>query len=177
MDTKESYEALEWQIMRSIRYHERRERFFKIWHTIVMSAVVLAGAYGIVMLGFKIDLPTWIKLAPMVILSVFSAIDVVVGFATKAALYNELKRRFIKIQIKMIDMRDNQEGIDQLMKDVLTIELDEPPILDILNIICHNEVATIKGEEDRMVKLTSVQRLLAPLLDWQLDKVHGSEAR
>ena len=54
----------------------------------------------------------------------------------------------------------------------LAIEADEPPVLRVLDALCHNELVTALGLDDaERAAVTPLQRWLAPLVDVRPDRL------
>ena len=170
-DLQEKLDDLRQDVMRSVRYHDHREGFLKSCHTAVMFLVALSGSYAVVVFGTTMGeyLHPAVKLAPFFVITALSLLDIVVGFATKAALHGEFKRKYARVERQMVDVGENasEEEVARLRKKYLLIEVDEPPVLTVLNCVCHNEVAVIENKADDMVYLSPLQRLLANMLDWR----------
>ena len=172
MDLQETFDDLMWDVRRSVRYHSRRREFFSFWHTLVSVSVVMVGSATIAAFGVALgeSLPLWIKLLPLGAVTLFCALDVVIGFADRAALHADLMRQFIRIEQRLERIRHDlgEEELVNLRNDVLRIEADEPPVLRVLNTLCHNELARAMGADRKyQVQVAWHQRLLANYLDFQ----------
>ena len=164
------YEELVWRTERSARYHERRARFFSTCHIIVMVAAVLSGSATIAIVGELVaqDWPPLMKALPMAVVTVLACIDVVLRFADKAALHGDLRRRFLRVEKQLVKLSEDSpdKEIARLYAEVLDIETEEPPVLQILNIICYNDVVRARGEDrEHLAELSFLQKLCAPFFD------------
>ena len=166
------YDDLLFGVRRSIRYHDRRVAFFDRFHRFVLFLTMIAGSAGIVafIAEFSQAWPQWLKLLPIALISLAAGIDLVVGTADKARLHDRLKARFIALE-KTMQLSGETDDVQREWKtERLDIESDEPPVLRILDTLCHNEVMRSMGyAKDRFIPVNTVQRLLSPFCDWDAD--------
>ena len=159
-------------VRRSVRYHNRREMFFDRFHTITSAVNIIFGSATILsVLG---DLGKVYPVVAASIVTVFSALDLVVGTAKMARMHNNLARRFIILEKEMITKKDfAEEDLQHFVGIRLDIEADEPPILKVLDSICHNELMRAMGyPKDKWVKIRWYQRMLAQFLDIREYAIH-----
>lgn len=137
------YSDLLWDVRRSRRYHDRREQFLLrtartgTWLSLVGSSAtvfaVIGGTWGATLAG----------LATMAI----SAFNLAVGAGDAARKHNDLRRRFIALEVEMV--RADQDDLPAVVRDwaaeYLKIESDEPPIMGNLDRLCHNELVRAEG--------------------------------
>ena len=91
-----------------------------------------------------------------------------VALTSKAArLHSDLARRFIELEKEFLpEKATTRAELDRLEAARLTIEADEPPILRILDSVCHNELLRAMGYEDEVfLKIFWFQRLFANFID------------
>ena len=167
-DLEDRWHDLLFGVRRSVRYHMRRQQFFERWHTVTSAVSVIFGSATVVLLLSKMG-TAWVA-ATAVVVTFFSAIDLVVGTSRAARSHNDLARRFI-------DLEKSVTGVDQPSEDAyrafvarrLSIEADEPPVLRNLDILCHNELLRAMGyPSDHNAALGTAQRALAQFFDWRL---------
>ena len=166
--------SLLWGVRRSVRYHDRRQGFFERWHVLVMLMALLGGSTTIAAFGSNLleSWPPLLKFLPAALITVFSAADLAIGFAAKAALYGELKRRFIRLERELLPLGHDpdppEDEINRLWQERLAIEADEPPVLFALNTICHNELLRAEGRDEKGLRqIPLLTRWLAPFCDWR----------
>lgn len=131
-------DAMLFGIRRSVRYHERRKRFYELWSTTTTTLALLFGsATFFSMINDRKELQT--LAAALVTLT--ASLDLVIGFSRKACLHEELKKRFISLEMKAAA----GATINDLQMERLAIEAEEPPVMKALNVICHNELMIADG--------------------------------
>jgi len=152
-------------VRRSVRYHMRRVSFFYRAHKWL---TVLAATGGVGTITALVIGSSQATLVFGGVTAFFSVIDLVFNLAKRAREHNDLARRFIDLEKELFDA---EEGIDRMMLADLTgqrlsIEKDEPPVLRVLDIICHNELVTAMdcGEEYEK-RVMWFQRLCADFFD------------
>lgn len=170
MDLQKQHHDLLFGIRRSIRYHSRRQGFFRNCHTLVMLIALLFGTTAVVTFLTEIaaSWPLWVKLSPAVLVSIFTALDLVIRFNDKAWLHADFVRRFTDLEIQL--QRPNQtldsDIIDSITEKRLELEVHEPPVLRVLDTLCHNELLRAMGYEKTMqIKVGFFQRILAQFFD------------
>jgi len=144
----EEYENKErellFRIEKSVRYHDHRKRFFELIHNWITFLVALSGTATFVTLVAEMGprVPLFLAFA----VTVFSLGDLIVKSPDKIRLYDDLKRRFIALEKKIILLKEPDTDFqNKLNADILNIEADEPPNLRTLTAICHNETLQAKG--------------------------------
>lgn len=161
--------ALLFDVRRSIRYHDRRRAFFDMLHraTAVLT-VFLASSILLDLLGNSTT-PWWLTLVAS-LAAALAALDVVIGFARSANLHQDLKRRFVTLEMQMVLGDNGEETFHRYMAERLNIEQDEPPIFRALDLLCNNEVAQAEGlskeNDPEFAAVTRFQRLTSHLLRW-----------
>ena len=117
------FEELSWRVLSSVRYHGRRESFFMICHSAMAVLALTTGSF--VFMAGLVDEPLgwWASILGVVVM-VLSFTDILVRFGARAALHDELRRRFVHIETKMACVsKDDTARIDRLMKEVLELRL------------------------------------------------------
>ena len=101
--------------------------------------------------------------------TLFSAIDLVVGTSKMARLHEFLARRFIDLEKKIISIPQEQfsaNDFNQLTTERLDIEADEPPVKQVLDSLCQNELLRSMGYgREEFVHVAIYQRLFAQFFD------------
>lgn len=169
--------ALLFDVRRSARYHSRRRAFydrcnlFNSWVGVVFgSATVMALLAG---LGTG-----WAALAAALV-SVVAAFDLVVGTSRQARLHADLARRFIGLEKKIVAGAVPDDGLlAAWTQERLDIEMEEPPILRVLDALCHREQMRSMGyPPEQLPKIGVWQGLLAQWLDLGADRLQGPQAQ
>jgi hypothetical protein len=159
-------------IKRSIRYHHHRRRFFdRLDEFIKIFSLVTGSGAFLTAMGAHQGL-TQVFAALVALLSIIS---LVVGPAQAARLHEELARKFAKLELEIKRAgRLDADKLDSFVADRLTIESDEPPVLRVLDTICHNELCRASGYEScEFYKIDPVQRFFANIIDlwpWRMKK-------
>jgi len=150
-------------IRRSIRYHIRRRKFYENWHLLTSAAGVVFGSAAVGSLLSSID--SYIALWSAGIVAILSPMDLVVGTSKKAWLHAELAKRFIELE-KEIGVEMTEENYHRLCNARLDIEMEEPPVLHVLNMICHNELLRAMGYGEKYkMEIKWYQRCAAHFFD------------
>ncbi len=152
-------------VRRSIRYHNRRTRFFDRTHKLSTFLSALGGTATLASVLAKAG-PAW-TLSCALAVAVFSVIDLVVGTAQAARLHNDLSKRFFALEKSIISLKAPEaENIAELTAQRLDIEADEPPPLKVLDSMCHNELLRAMGyDKSEFVEIKWYQRRFSQLFD------------
>jgi hypothetical protein len=160
---------LEFSIRRSMRYNLRRRAFFEFWHRMTSASAVLFGSATLTSLFA--NLPMHYTASAAVVVTVLGGFDLVIGLASHAWTHADIARRFIELEKQMIAVTPSEAELRRLTGARLDIERDEPPVLNVLNVICHNDVCLAQGLHADIVPLTWMQRQLANFTDIGLHKL------
>lgn len=161
----ERHHRLLFGVRRSVRYHNRRRMFFDGFGLFKSACTVILGSGT--MVGILTSGGSAFTLLAAALITVLSAIDLVVGTSKAARLHSDLARRFIELEKEFLpEKATTRAELDRLEAARLTIEADEPPILRILDSVCHNELLRAMGYEDEVfLKIFWFQRLFANFID------------
>ena len=153
-------------IRRSIRYHDRRVLHYDMLHSCGRTLSLLFGAAAFASCATNL----FPHATPIFALCVafVSALELGFGFSIKARKHDDLKKRFAVLECRAEKI--GEENItEDILRDIkverLAIEADEPPVLHVLNIICHNEISHAEGRDDDLYTLPIWQRLLSGFVD------------
>lgn len=131
-------------VRRSVRYHNRRRAFFEGWVIFTNAVSVIFGSAAMWVFWSKTD-PALGVYAAMVV-TFFSAVSLVVGASQCARLHSDLARRFFLLEKEMALADDVPEELRRVWTAKrLDIEADEPAILRVVDVMCHNELAQAMG--------------------------------
>lgn len=172
------YDDLLFGVRRSIRYHSRRRGFYERFHAVVLFLAVVFGSATLGAFGGALGegLPLWIKLAPAVLATVLSAADLVIGSMRKAWQHADLARRFIDLERRLMasSATPDEALVTELTSERLAIEVDEPPVLRVLDTLCHNELLRAMGyPPDRQIRVGFWQRACAQFFDLREHRLTG----
>ena len=98
------------------------------------------------------------------------SIDLVVGTASAAHLHYDLSRQFIELerQMELAARPIDAQSLAKFTARRLEVEADEPPVLRVLDAMCHNELARAMGSErSHFARIRFYQRWLAHFFDVQ----------
>lgn len=158
-----TYELL-FGINRSARYHSHRRRFYESWNTATVALAVLGGSSAAVAF-FSTPASSWLGAAFAGVVALASALDLAVGTSRCANLHGDLARRFIALEQRFAHGRNlEDEEFEQLTRMRLEIESGEPPVLRLLDVICHYELLRALGDQRRPPRIPLWRRVLAPWL-------------
>ena len=168
-ELKTEYDALLFAVLRSIRYHRHRERFFERVHHLAALTTAIAGAATVATLVADLAPSwTWLRIAAASLTAAGSATELVLGAARGAREHSQLAARFIGIEKELRRARPglNAEALEELQSQRLQLEAAGPPVYRVLEAICHNELITALGRNRAELRtVTTWQRQWRHLLD------------
>jgi len=101
--------------------------------------------------------------------AIAGAFDLVVGTARAARLHADLAREFFALEKAMVKIDSpDKSDLQRIWAQRLELEATEPPVLRVLDSICHNELLRAMGyapDDDAMLVIAWYQRVLAHFLD------------
>lgn len=163
--TDDQYAVL-FGVRRSVRYHDRRRAFFEQLHRLTAVLTVLMAGSVLFDIGKPGAPAVWLT-ALAVIAALLAAIDMVVGYASRASLHRDLKQRFVDLEMDVLARGDSPEVWTAHRLARLAIERDEPPIYRALDLLCYNELLIAEGcDPAKLVALKKWQRWTRHLLHW-----------
>ena len=171
----DEWHGMLFDIRRSIRYHNRRRAFFdRLEQTSNMAALVFGSATIGGILGqtpYKI-----IALGAAALVIILSSVNLVAGSTRRARDHADFARRFIDLEKKMVLSDPSNQCLRNITTERLAIEAEEPPVLQVLNVLCHNEQMRAMGyPPEQMAKVGFLQRTFAQLFDWQEERLSNTD--
>lgn len=165
LDTR--WKAMLFGIRRSSRYHQRRRAFFdRLDRTSNIASVVFGSTafIGVLQGENAKNLALWASAG----LAILAGVNLVLGSAIRARDHSDFMRRYVELEKRMLQPV-SQELLSSITADRLSIESDEPPVLHVLNSICHNEQLRAEGvySKDEYAAIGPLQRLFSQLFDFR----------
>lgn len=135
-------------VRKSVRYHQRRRAFFEGIATTIATLQIASSSYAVLLLlGARKDVGAALLVAGTA--GLLAAVNLAVGTQRRATLHASLAQRFSTLERTMVPHEFNrcgrQETVDGFRQQRLDIEEDEPPKLRVIDVLCHNELATATG--------------------------------
>lgn len=149
MENLESeWHGITFDVRRSVRYHMCRRRTYERFDKITNMLSVIFGSaavYGVLETNSK----SW-ALGAAAVVTITSSINLVIGSSQRAREHGDLARRFIELEKRLLG-EPNAEVLYQVKQERLTIEAEEPPVLQILDCMCYNDQLRAEGRDDLLV--------------------------
>lgn len=169
-DLEDRWHDILFGVRRSIRYHQRRRAFFdRLDQLSNMLSVIFGSAaiYGILERDYQA-----LALIASALVTILASINLVVGSAQRARAHSDFSRRYVELEKRMLGQPDEQV-LHQVSAERLSIEADEPPVLHVLNAMCHNELMRAMGyKKEQLATIGPLQRLFAQLFDFCEETIH-----
>ena len=155
----------------------RRQRFFDRLDRAAALASLVAGSSTVVALLASVG--EGLVLAAAAATAAAGACAAVFMPGRRARQHNDLAREFIGLERDLIGTAGDltPERLAELADRRLAIEAGEPPILRVLDALCHNELLTaVGGSDDQRATITRLQRWLANWTDYRADRLRKRAA-
>lgn len=156
-------------VKRSVRYHAKRRQFFERCHRLIKIFALIAGSAAFVSVVKDNKL---LAVTCTLITTFFSALDMIIKFSENARIHTELAQEFVDLQQMIVAVDEAKSAVELqvilrgLMASRLKIETKEPPILRVLDTLCHNELLRAEGYDTKdYVQVNWYQRLMSQIVD------------
>lgn len=171
----EEVHQLTFYAKRCIRYHMRREAFFAKLNKLNSFLGVVFGSAAIATL---LKDQQSLTLASAGLVTVFSALDLVVGTGNRSTLHGDLRKRFLSIETRLQAPGLTPTDLSTLRLEMRSIEAEEPPALAFLNEMASNEVIRSMYPADEaktlLADLPWRKRVTANFIDWDVSPYIGN---
>lgn len=156
----------------SQRYHQRRARFLDLCDAWSRAVSVLAGTSAI---GTILTQAPQAAVGLSAVVAVVGTLSLVFEFSTRARLHLDLARRYCELEAELLQRAPlDAAAVQQAHARLRAIEAEEPRTLGALVVLCQNEIARARGQEEHVVPLPLHHRLSAQLIDWTAPPPKGA---
>jgi len=166
-DLSKEHHAILFGVRRSIRYHSRRRSYYD--HISKSAAVLSAIGGSATIIALLSTLPQQVAITFAASVACLSAVNLVVSPAQAARAHHDFVKAFIALEKDLVAIDPARMTLEQYNAHNsarLDIEAQEPPVLSVLNTICHNELVRAMGYgKDQLVKISCWQRWSSNFLD------------
>ncbi len=160
----ERWHALQFDVQRSIRYHERRRAFFSMSNKLSEASAILFGSAAVVSLLKEWEVAV---IVASIIVTVLATLNLVFGTVAMSYKHADLGKRFIDLHRKMLTSQATEDQYLRLVDERLTIERDEPPIKRAVDLMCYNEMLYAGGyDESNRVDVPLFKQLTGHFFNW-----------
>ena len=166
-----AYHHLLFGVRRSIRYHSRRRAFYEIVDRWTNFLLLLLGS-GTVMLALFDSQDGMLAVGLGV--TIVSSLRLVFAFGLKGNRHAQFVKDFTLLEKRLHDT--SEEAVIAITQERLDLETLEPPVLRVLDVLCHNELLRAMGNDDpnEQVPVSWFQRQMAQFFDYkEQDLVKG----
>lgn len=166
---EDRWHKTQFSVCRSIRYHQRRRAFYdRLDKTSNMLSLILGSAaiYGVLQENAKN-----VALLASATVTVVSSINLVVGSAQRGRDHTDFMRKYVELEKRMLG-EPSEELLLEVSTARLTIEAEEPPVMHVLNSICHNDMVRARNYAKKyFLEIGWFQALLAQIIDINVDGI------
>lgn len=114
------------------------------------------------------------------IVAAASAVETVLKPSDKAQLHSDLTRKFTALAADIMSYEPTPKNLQKVRAARLKIEIDEPPVRRLVDLLSYNEEARSRGASDEHCwPLTSLQRRVGYCADFgmkRLDEWHANRS-
>lgn len=151
-------------INRSVIYHRKRQAFCESLDTWFDIALFLMG-FGVVSLAMQDS--SGLELLVGIAIVATTVLKLKLGLGQTAGTHKRLVYAFTRLQ-EELESTDDDEVIHRIYLERLALEEGEPPVMQVLNVICHNQLLVSIGRDDpkERVPVSWFQRFAANLFSF-----------
>ena len=172
-DLEDRWHKTLFSVCRSIRYHQRRRAFYdRLDKTSNMLSLILGSAaiYGVLQENAKN-----VALVASAAVTVVSSINLVVGSAQRGRDHTDFMRKYVELEKRMLGS-PSEELLLEVAAARLTIEAEEPPVLHVLNSICHNDMVRAMGyAKKHYLEIGAFQAFVSQVFDFNVSGIKRVE--
>ena len=171
----EQFDDLYFAVRRSVKYHDYRQRHFKFWVDAFTFLSIVLGMLTIYLFAYgdklvtTAQMPMYLKLAPAVAITVINSLILVFRLGDKAQLHMSLRVGFqnVSAYLKNLEVENaiTRNAVAEGYKRRAEIEVDEPKILRVLDVRCHNETNQSMGFTHNYYEVRWYQKLFSKYFD------------
>jgi len=172
-DVAEKHYTLSFYVRRCVKYHAFRSAFFSKLNSVTSFIGVLFGSAALT--SIVAQAPVWISISASLVVTVFSALDLVIGTGRKAWEHNDFKKAYQAVELSLLELgesKSTEESLCALEITIKKIESQEPKELQFLNEMASNEVIRSIYPADEAMKhvvdLPWSKRVTANIIDWDV---------
>jgi hypothetical protein len=170
-ETVSKWDDLFFGVKRTVRYHLHRRKFFGAWKVITKFLVIASGGTVISIASSEPKKIGWMIFVGA-ITALIGTLDLVLDFSDKAREHRDLVAAFSDLEAQMVADAVAKERLVEFTNKRLKLEVDEPPIKQVLNNFCHNEL--VIAEDYPLAQLADIkwwQSWSKQYFDWCPERV------
>jgi hypothetical protein len=156
-------DKMDFGLSRLIRYNGKRQVFFQKLHrlTSFANALMASSAFVTILSGWS-QLAVWLTAG----IAVISTADSVIGFAERAKLYGDLRRRYFDLYSELLLTKPEAFSEDRFREKRLRIDRDGPPAMRVLDVMCRNEEQIARGDKrEETIYISWPRRAVSQFID------------
>ncbi len=170
--TEVEFSDVQFAVKRSARYHSDMRRFYGLVRDIVLFISVVFSTYGV----YSLIAEGPFAAMAMLVVAIAAASSLVFRVSDKAMLHQSLYEDFVRLDKKMSRCSEHSiESARIFQIQRLEIELQEPPVRRVLNMMKHNDVCLSLGRVDHILRIRWYQRMLSRMADIAPDRIDYAE--
>lgn len=150
--------SLRFDLMVSIRYNSKRERFFKRWDNFSNILSLLFGSSVIVTLFKQYEL---VSLIFAFLITIISACSLVINFNEKVFIHKENVKEFTDLINKLVFPIESKTILIEVEKEINLLNAKEGEPLSTLYDICYNEQLEAEGANQKPINICCLRKVFA----------------
>lgn len=157
--------SLMFGIRRSIRYHARRRGFLEGVDRVSSVALIFLGSAAF---AYTVDAKWgWLLQYSGLAVTFIATVRLIFAISARAAIHAQFVKDFARLEQKL--SRDSSdENIQEVYEERVALDATEPPVLRVLDAMCHNEVLrAFDYPQEEYARISPTQRALAHFFSWK----------
>lgn len=153
-DLDEPTYTLLFGVRRSVRYHLHRRRFCERWSALTIIIGVVGGTAASSTAAVDTLKPDWLPILFGGLVALASIGALAFGTTRLANLHTELAREFVDLESRFdLSQSLSAQQLNEFTRERLRIEAKEPPVLRLLDLMCHFEILKSLGDVRELPRL------------------------
>ena len=186
--SQEIFDSLYFAARRSLKYHDYRQSHFKFWVDCIVFTSIALGAISAYIFAYEdqIASPTeglsiYFKTSFPLTITLINALLLVFRLFDKHQIHMNLRIKFQELAAHLENLKIegdiSVETIARANQQRAEIQVNEPKVLRVLDVMCHNETNQSLGHNHNFYKIRSYQKWFAKYFDLGPISFKEQEAR
>lgn len=138
----DKHQKLLLEIRSSVRYHNRRCFFYGTLEPLVHLTSIIAIIFGLVtgLTWLMTATIPWVLATASILFFLLSIVNIVLKVSARMVEHTNFRRQFIELEKRLKNSNLDENKIADVQGQLLDLRANEPPIYDLLSMICYFDI-------------------------------------
>ena len=174
VDIDTQFENLRIAARIGIKYHDLRQGYYSWLSDFILFTSIVLSLISVYLIAIYPEAHRAWKMTPGFVIGILTALSLVFKFREKYHVHSDLRKRYLRFEtyLSNIELRGDIQVDDVALgqQQRNDIEQDEPKILRVLAVMCHNEAVISMDMRERVHKITKPQKFFSRFFDLNATK-------